>query len=69
MIKILDYSKLKEQIFKREQSTVDVSSIVKEILENVSKKGDEALYEYAEKCNFNLSKIYKVIQVNGFPVI
>ncbi len=49
MIKILDYSKLKEDIFAREESNFDVEDIVKNILDDVSKNGDKALFYYAEK--------------------
>lgn len=49
MIKILDYSKLREDIFAREESSVNVEEIVKGIIEDVSKNGDKALYYYAEK--------------------
>ena len=49
MIKILDYSKLKEDIFARGESSVNVEEVVKAIIEDVSKNGDQALYYYAEK--------------------
>ena len=49
MIKILDYSKLKEDIFAREETVFNVEDIVKDILEDVSKNGDKALFYYAEK--------------------
>ena len=56
MIKILDYSKLKEDIFKREETNINVEDIVKDILDDVSKNGDKALIYYAEKfdkCKLN----------------
>ncbi len=56
MIKILDYSKLKEDIFAREETNVSVEEIVKDILDEVCKNGDKALYYYAEKfdkCKLN----------------
>lgn len=56
MIKILDYSKLKEDIFKREENNSSVEDIVKGILDDVSKNGDKALIYYAEKfdkCKLN----------------
>ncbi len=56
MIKILDYSKLKEDIFKREENNFSVEDIVKGILDDVSKNGDKALIYYAEKfdkCKLN----------------
>lgn len=49
MIKILDYSALGEQIFNREESTINVEEIVTEIIDKVKKEGDSALYYYAEK--------------------
>lgn len=49
MIKILDYSKLKEDIFRREETNFNVEDIVKDILGDVSKNGDKALIFYAEK--------------------
>ncbi len=49
MIKILDYSKLKEDVFKREETSVNVEDIVKEILNDVITNGDDALYRYAKK--------------------
>lgn len=56
MIKILDYSKLKEDIFRREETNFNVEDIVKDILADVSKNGDKALIYYAEKfdkCKLN----------------
>ena len=49
MIKILDYSKLKEDIFSREEISVNVEDVVKGILDDVYKNKDKALYYYAEK--------------------
>lgn len=49
MIKILDYSKLKEGIFAREELNINVEDTVKDIISNVSNNGDKALYFYAEK--------------------
>lgn len=50
MIRILDYTKLtKEEIFDRGESTLDVSGIVSDIIANVRKNGDQALFEYAKK--------------------
>lgn len=50
MIRILDYTKLtKEEIFDRGESTLDVSGIVADIIANVRKNGDQALFEYAKK--------------------
>lgn len=50
MIKIYDLNKIdKSEIFSREEEKIDVSSIVKEIIENVKVNKDEALKEYAYK--------------------
>ena len=50
MIKILDYAKVeKNEIFARSVPTADVSDIVRDIIEDVKKDGDAALYRYAEK--------------------
>ncbi len=50
MIKILECARVKkEEIFARTESTLDVSSIVMEIIENVRVNGDQALIEYAKK--------------------
>ena len=50
MIKILDFDKVtKDEIFSRTVNEVDVSGIVKEIIENVIKNKDKALYSYCEK--------------------
>lgn len=50
MIRILQYAEIsKTEIFSREEETVDVSSVVSEIIERVKKEGDSALYAYCEK--------------------
>ena len=50
MIKILKYGEVAaDEIFARAESTVNVESIVAEIIENVRKNGDKALFEYCEK--------------------
>ncbi len=49
MIKILDYKELNGEIFSRENSSVNVEDIVAEIISNVKKNGDKALFEYCEK--------------------
>lgn len=50
MIKILKFGEVdKAQIFARPQSGVDVAGIVSDIIENVKKQGDAALYAYAKE--------------------
>ena len=50
MIKILKYGEVdNKDIFARAVSEMDVSAIVSEIIANVRKNGDAALYEYCEK--------------------
>ncbi len=50
MIKILKYGEVKsEEIFSRFEPTVSVEGIVSEIIDNVIKNGDKALFEYSEK--------------------
>ena len=50
MIKIMKYGEVAaDEIFARAESTVNVESIVAEIIENVRKNGDKALFEYCEK--------------------
>ena len=50
MIKILKYGEVdNKDIFARAVSEMDVSTIVSEIIANVRKNGDAALYEYCEK--------------------
>ena len=50
MIAILPYGQVSnEEIFARVEPTVNVSDIVTDILANVRKRGDAALYEYCEK--------------------
>lgn len=50
MIKILKYGQVdNSQIFARGTETTDVSATVSEIIENVRKNGDKALYEYCKK--------------------
>lgn len=50
MIKILKYNEVtNEEIFARSESSMDISSIVADILANVRKNGDRALREYTEK--------------------
>lgn len=48
MIKILDYN-AGDKIFERNDPVSDVSGVVSEIIDNVIKKGDKALFEYSEK--------------------
>ena len=50
MIKIMKYGEVSpEEIFSRVEPTVNVEGIVAEIIANVRKNGDKALYEYCEK--------------------
>ncbi len=50
MIKILKYSEVSsEDIFARTQSSINVEEIVADIIYNVRKNGDKALFEYCEK--------------------
>lgn len=50
MIKILDYNTVQNsEIFARSEGTVNVEDIVTEIIANVRKNGDKALFEYCEK--------------------
>lgn len=50
MIKIMNYNNVSEdEIFSRSSSSKDVSSVVCAIIEDVKKRGDEALIEYTEK--------------------
>lgn len=50
MIKIFNYNEvIKEEIFKRSEPKVDVSKIVSDIIDDVIKNGDDALYKYTEK--------------------
>ncbi|MBE6780429.1 MAG: histidinol dehydrogenase [Ruminococcaceae bacterium] len=50
MIKILKFGEVSaDDIFARVEPAVDVQAVVSEIIENVRKNGDKALYEYSEK--------------------
>ncbi len=50
MIKILKFGEVKsEDIFARAESAVNVEAIVSDIICNVRKNGDKALYEYCER--------------------
>lgn len=50
MIKILKYGDVStDEIFERNESKIDVSGIVRDIIENVRNNGDKALFEYCEK--------------------
>ncbi len=57
MIKILNYEEIsKEEIFSRVSEKINVESVVSEIIENVKKSGDKALFEYSlkfDKANLN----------------
>ena len=50
MIKIMNYGQVTpEEVFARVEPVVDVRAVVTEIIENVTSKGDEALFAYCEK--------------------
>ena len=50
MIKILKFGEVEtEKIFARTENTINVEGIVSDIIANVRKNGDKALYEYCEK--------------------
>ena len=50
MIRIMKYGELPDnEIFARKEPVVDVQGIVADIIENVRKRGDEALFEYTKK--------------------
>ena len=50
MIKIYNYGEvLSDEIFARAKSSMDVSGLVSDIIANVRKNGDSALFEYCEK--------------------
>ena len=50
MIKILKYGEVSnDDIFARAEPEIDVEEIVSEIIDNVRKNGDKALFEYCEK--------------------
>ena len=50
MIKIYKYGEVSnEEIFARENPTTNVEAVVSEIIANVAKNGDKALFEYCEK--------------------
>ena len=50
MIKIMKYGEVSaEEIFARGESSFDVTDIVTDIINNVRKNGDKALFEYCEK--------------------
>ena len=50
MIKIMEYGAVSaDEIFARGKSSFDVADIVTDIIDNVRKNGDKALFEYCEK--------------------
>jgi histidinol dehydrogenase len=50
MIKILKYGEVsRDEIFARTEPAVNVEATVTEIINNVRKNGDKALFEYCEK--------------------
>lgn len=66
MIQILKYGEVPaSEIFARTEPTVNVEGIVTEIIANVRKNGDAALYEYCEK--FDKAKL-SALQVSGAEI-
>lgn len=60
MIKILKFSDVSpEDVFGRAEATVNVEDIVTDIIYNVRKRGDAALYEYCEK--FDKAKLSSLL--------
>lgn len=60
MIKILKYGEVENsKIFARGTEATDVSAIVSEIIENVRKNGDKAIFEYCEK--FDKAKLTSLL--------
>ena len=60
MIKILKFNEVSSSdIFSRAESAVNVEEIVTDIIYNVRKNGDKALYEYCEK--FDKAKISSLL--------
>ena len=60
MIKILKFSEVSpEDVFGRAEATVNVEDIVADIIYNVRKRGDKALYEYCEK--FDKAKLSSLL--------
>ena len=56
MIKILKFGEVSaKDIFARTEPTVNVEAVVSEIIEDVKKNGDKALYKYSEK--FDTAKL------------
>ena len=60
MIKILKYGEVRnDEIFARSMPKMNVEGIVTEIIDNVRKNGDKALYEYCEK--FDKAKLNSLL--------
>lgn len=60
MIKILKFGEVSnDEIFARVENTVNVEQIVADIIANVRKNGDKALYEYCEK--FDKAKLTSLL--------
>ena len=68
MIKILNYGEVSNSdIFARTEPTVNVEDIVTDIIYNVRKNGDTALFEYCEKfdkAKLKLMKLYHRLHLN-----
>ena len=63
MIKILKYGQVEtEKIFARTENTINVEQVVSDIIANVRKNGDKALFEYCEK--FDHAKL-EMLQVTS----
>ncbi len=60
MIKIMNYSEVtSDEIFARSETAVNVEEIVADIIANVKKNGDKALYEYCER--FDKAKLSSLL--------
>ncbi len=60
MIKIMNYSEVtSDEIFARSEAAVNVEEIVADIIANVKKNGDKALYEYCER--FDKAKLSSLL--------
>ena len=68
MIKIYKYGEVSnDEIFARENIDAGVEDVVADIIYNVRKNGDKALYEYAEK--FDKVKLSSLVLSNTYTVL